>query len=38
VVEALAELGLSDPIEVSMGEGSLDEMCLTAIGVGVKGI
>ncbi|HVI02288.1 MAG TPA: hypothetical protein VM869_26425, partial [Enhygromyxa sp.] len=38
VVEALGELGLSDPIEVNMGEGTLDEMCLTAIGVGVRGI
>ncbi|MFO7562266.1 MAG: hypothetical protein R6X02_06455 [Enhygromyxa sp.] len=36
VVEALAELGLSEPIEVTLGEGSLDEMCLAAVGVGVK--
>jgi hypothetical protein len=36
VVEALAELGLTEPIEVNMGEGSLDEMCLAGLGVGVK--
>ena len=38
LVEALGELGLSEPVEVNMGEGTLDEMCLTAVGVGVKGI
>jgi hypothetical protein len=38
VVEALAEVGLSEPIDVALGEGTLDEMCLTGIGVGVKGL
>jgi len=36
VVEALAELGLTEPVEVTQGEGTLDEMCLTAVGVGVR--
>ncbi|MCA9716737.1 MAG: hypothetical protein H6713_15055 [Myxococcales bacterium] len=38
VVEALAEVGGDAPIEVHQGEGTLDEMCLTAIGVAVKGL
>jgi hypothetical protein len=38
VAEALAEVGLDQPIDVSQGEGTLDEMCLTALGVGVKGL
>lgn len=38
VVEALAELGLDAPVDVTVGEGTLDEMCLTGIGVAVKGI
>ncbi|NJK33331.1 MAG: hypothetical protein HC927_13535, partial [Deltaproteobacteria bacterium] len=33
LVEALAEQGLSEPIKVSLGEGSLDEMCLMLFGV-----
>lgn len=36
VVEALAEAGLTEPIDVKVGEGTLDEMCLTGIGVAVK--
>jgi hypothetical protein len=36
VVEALAEVGLEEPIDVFVGEGTLDEMCLAAIGVGYK--
>jgi hypothetical protein len=35
-VRGLAELGLDQPIDVNQGEGTLDEMCLTAVGVGVK--
>ncbi|MFV8754632.1 hypothetical protein ACNOYE_29145 [Nannocystaceae bacterium ST9] len=38
LVEALAEVGEDAPIDVSVGEGTLDEMCLAGIGVGVKGI
>ncbi|MCA9693545.1 MAG: hypothetical protein KC636_28375, partial [Myxococcales bacterium] len=38
VVEALAEVGGDAPIDVTQGEGTLDEMCLTAIGVGIKGL
>ncbi len=38
VVEALAEVGLDEPITVTQGEGTLDEMCLTAVGVGIKGL
>ena len=36
VVEALAEVGLKDPVDVQLGEGTLDEMCIGAIGVAVK--
>jgi len=32
VQKALAESGLSDPIDVGLGEGSLDEMCLVVMG------
>jgi hypothetical protein len=38
VVEALAEVGLTDPIDVHVGEKTLDEMCLAGFGVAVKGI
>ncbi|PRP94775.1 monooxygenase [Enhygromyxa salina] len=38
LVNALAEVGLDTPIEVNLGEGTLDEMCLTAVGVGIKGL
>lgn len=37
VVEMLGELGLDKPIDVSLGEGTGDEMCLTGIGVAIKG-
>jgi hypothetical protein len=33
---ALDEANLDAPIDVSVGEGTLDEMCLAAVGVGVK--
>lgn len=36
VVEALTELGLSEPQDVEVGEGTLDEMCLAGIGVAVR--
>jgi len=36
VVEALAEVGLKDPIDVAVGEGTLDEMCIGGIGVAIK--
>ena len=36
LVQGLAELGLDEPVDVFVGEGTLDEMCLAAIGVGVK--
>ncbi|EDM77159.1 hypothetical protein PPSIR1_30791 [Plesiocystis pacifica SIR-1] len=36
VVSALSELGLTEPIDVFVGEGTLDEMCLAAVGVGYK--
>jgi hypothetical protein len=38
VVEALAEVGLSEPVDVNLGEATLDEMCISAVGVGVAGI
>lgn len=36
VVEALSEVGLTEPQDVSVGEGTLDEMCLSGIGVAVR--
>jgi hypothetical protein len=36
VVEALSEVGLDEPQDVSVGEGTLDEMCLSGIGVAVR--
>ena len=33
---ALAEQGLSEPIDVTLGEGSLDEMCLLAVGFATR--
>jgi hypothetical protein len=36
VVEALAELGLTEPQNVGLGEGTLDEMCIAGVGVAVK--
>jgi hypothetical protein len=38
LVEALAEVGEDAPIDVGVGEGTLDEMCLAGVGVGVKGL
>jgi hypothetical protein len=38
VLEMLAELGLSEPVDVSLGEATGDEMCLTGIGVAIKGL
>jgi hypothetical protein len=38
VVEALAEAGLDAPVDVQVGEGTLDEMCIGAIGVAVEGL
>lgn len=32
-VQALAEQGLSEPVDVGWGDGSLDEMCVALIGV-----
>lgn len=37
VVEMLGELGLDAPVDVGLGEGTADEMCLTGIGVAIKG-
>ncbi|WP_434421917.1 hypothetical protein [Nannocystis pusilla] len=37
VVEMLAEAGLDAPVDVGLGEGTLDEMCLTGVGVAIKG-
>jgi hypothetical protein len=36
VVEALTELGLTEPQDVRVGEGTLDEMCLAGVGVAVR--
>jgi hypothetical protein len=36
VVEALGEVGLDAPVEVTVGEGTLDEMCIGAIGVAIR--
>ncbi|HHO51171.1 MAG TPA: hypothetical protein ENK18_09945 [Deltaproteobacteria bacterium] len=33
VVDALSEQGLSEPVEVGLGEDTLDEMCLAAIAI-----
>lgn len=38
VVSALAELGLTEPVDVGQGDGTLDEMCITGIGIAVKGL
>jgi hypothetical protein len=37
VVEMLAEAGLDAPVDVGLGEGTLDEMCLTGVGVAIRG-
>jgi hypothetical protein len=36
VAEALAEVGLDAPQDVTLGEGTLDEMCLAGVGVAVR--
>jgi hypothetical protein len=38
VQEMLSEVGLDAPVDVHMGEGTLDEMCLTGLGYAVKGL
>lgn len=38
VVEMLGELGLDEPITVNLGEATGDEMCLTGVGVAIKGL
>lgn len=35
LVEALTEVGMTEPQTVSLGEGTLDEMCLAGVGVAV---
>lgn len=37
VQEMLSEVGLDAPVDVGLGEGTLDEMCLTGLGVAVQG-
>lgn len=37
VLEALDEVGLTEPQDVYVGEGTLDEMCLAGIGVAIRG-
>jgi hypothetical protein len=36
VAEALMEVGLENPQDVGLGEGTLDEMCLAGVGVAVR--
>jgi hypothetical protein len=36
VVEMLQEIGLTEPQEVSLGEGTFDEMCIVGLGVAVR--
>lgn len=36
LVEALGEVGLDEPQDVSLGEGTLDEMCLAGVGVAIR--
>ncbi|MGB1700044.1 MAG: hypothetical protein ACPHRO_08835 [Nannocystaceae bacterium] len=36
VLEALAEVGATEPMDVVLGEGTLDEMCLAGVGVAYK--
>jgi len=33
----LAEIGGNDPVDVVLGEGTLNEMCVTGLGVAIKG-
>lgn len=37
VQEMLAEIGGKEPVDVVLGEGTLNEMCITGLGVAVKG-
>jgi hypothetical protein len=37
VQDMLSEVGLDAPVDVSLGEGTLNEMCLTGLGVAIKG-
>jgi len=37
VQDMLSEVGLDAPVDVTMGEGTLNEMCLTGLGVAIKG-
>lgn len=37
VQDMLSEIGATEPIDVSLGEGTLNEMCITGLGVAVKG-
>jgi hypothetical protein len=37
VQELLAEVGLKEPVDITLGEGTLNEMCITGLGVAVKG-
>lgn len=36
LVEALGEIGVDQPQDVSLGEGTLDEMCLAGVGFAVR--
>jgi len=36
VQDMLSEVGLDAPVDVTLGEGTLNEMCLTGLGVAVK--
>ncbi|MCA9634823.1 MAG: hypothetical protein KC420_02180 [Myxococcales bacterium] len=38
VQQVLAEVGLDAPVDVKAGEGTLDEMCIGAIGVAIRGL
>jgi hypothetical protein len=37
VQEILTELGLDAPVEVTVGEGTLNEMCLAGVGLAIRG-
>lgn len=37
VQEMLSEIGAKDPVDVTLGEGTLNEMCITGLGVAIKG-
>jgi hypothetical protein len=38
VQEMLSEVGLDAPVDIQLGEGTLNEMCLTGLGVAIKGL